>query len=81
VHNANISVNDLVQSIEVFDCLKHKYSNDENIDIDIEILRNEICQMFGGTIFKIIREKAHFVVICVCFVYVCPLDSCLKGFL
>jgi hypothetical protein len=51
VYNANISVNDLMQSIEVFDILKHKYPNDENIDIAIEILRDEICQMFGGTIF------------------------------
>lgn len=51
VYDAPVSVNDLMRAIEVLNCLKHKYPNDENVDIAIEILRDEICQMFGGTIF------------------------------
>jgi hypothetical protein len=51
VYDSPVSVNDLMLSIEVFDYLKQKYPNDENVDIAIEILRDEICQMFGGTIF------------------------------
>ena len=51
LYDAPVSVNDLMRAIEVFGSLKHKYPNDENIDIALEILRDEICQMFGGTIF------------------------------
>ena len=51
LYDAPVSVNDLIRAIEVFNCLKNKYPNDENVDIAIEILRDEICQMFGGTIF------------------------------
>lgn len=51
IDDAPVSVNDLVQAIEVFVCLKNKYPNDENVDLAIEILRDEICQMFGGTIY------------------------------
>jgi hypothetical protein len=51
VYDSNITVSEMVDAIEVFDRLKHKYPNDENIDLAIEILRDEICQMFGGTIY------------------------------
>ena len=51
VYDAPVNVSDLMSAIEVFNCLKQKYPNDENVDIAIEILRDEICQMFGGTIF------------------------------
>ena len=52
LYEAPVSVNDLMSAIEVFTCLKDKYPNDENVDIAIEILRDEICQMFGGTIYN-----------------------------
>ena len=32
--------------------LKFKYPNDETIQSAIEILREEVCQMFGGTIYS-----------------------------
>ena len=51
VYDSNIMVSEMVDAISVFDRLKHKYPNDENIDLAIEILRDEICQMFGGTIY------------------------------
>lgn len=50
VYNAELSVDELINSIRVFEVLKRKYPNDELIDDAIEILRDEICKMFGGTI-------------------------------
>lgn len=51
VYNADISVDDIINTIRVFEILKEKYPNDELIDDAIEVLRNEICIMFGGTIY------------------------------
>ena len=51
VLNANLAIDDLVKSIYVFERLKFKYPNDETIKTAIEILREEVCQMFGGTIY------------------------------
>lgn len=51
VLNANLAIDDLVKSIYVFERLKFKYPNDETIQTAIEILREEVCQMFGGTIY------------------------------
>lgn len=50
VYSAELSVDELINSIRVFEVLKGKYPNDELIDGAIEILRDEICKMFGGTI-------------------------------
>ena len=35
-----------------FDQIKKKYPNDELVDGSIEVLRDEICKMFGGTIYN-----------------------------
>lgn len=51
VLNANLAIDDLVKSIYVFEQLKFKYPNDETIQNAIEILREEVCKMFGGTIY------------------------------
>lgn len=51
VYSADISVDDIINTIRVFEILKEKYPNDELIDNAIEVLRNEICNMFGGTIY------------------------------
>lgn len=51
VLNADFSIEDLVNSIYLFERLKFKYPNDETIQTAIEILREEVCQMFGGTIY------------------------------
>lgn len=52
VYNAKVSVEDLTDAIRVFEILKEKYPNDENITFAIDILRDEVCQMFGGSIFS-----------------------------
>ena len=51
VYSADISVDDIINTIRVFEILKEKYPNEELIDDGIELLRNEICNMFGGTIY------------------------------
>ena len=51
VYDSKLSVNDMVSAIEVFEKIQHKYPDDEYIEAAIEILRNEICIMFGGTIY------------------------------
>jgi hypothetical protein len=51
VYGADLSVDDIINTIRVFEILKEKYPNDELIDNAIEVLRNEICNMFGGSIY------------------------------
>lgn len=51
VYSSEISLDDMVCSIKVFEVLKNKYPNDELIDGAIEVLREEVCRMFGGTIY------------------------------
>lgn len=51
VLNAEVTVNEMVDAIHVFEVLKSKYPNDDIITGAIEILRDEVCQMFGGTIY------------------------------
>jgi hypothetical protein len=52
VYSADLSVEEMTNAIYVFEVLKNKYPNDENVDIAIEILREEICAMYGGTIYN-----------------------------
>ena len=52
VLKSELSVDDIINAIGVFDVLKNKYPNDEIISDAIEILRDEICQMFGGSIYN-----------------------------
>jgi len=52
VYSSEISLDDIVSSIKVFELLKNKYPNDELIDGAIEVLRDEVCRMFGGTIYN-----------------------------
>lgn len=51
VFKADFSVDEIINSIRLFEILKNKYPNDELIDGSIEVLRNEICNMFGGSIY------------------------------
>jgi hypothetical protein len=41
-----------MKAIYVFDRLHNKYPNDDTIATAIEILRDEVCQMFGGSIYN-----------------------------
>jgi hypothetical protein len=52
VFESVFSVDDIINAIYVFEKLHEKYPNDEYIETSIEILRNEICQMFGGSIYS-----------------------------
>ena len=52
VYSSEISLDDMVSAIRVFEILKKKYPNDELIDGSIEVLRDEICKMFGGSIYN-----------------------------
>ena len=51
LYDAELTVEELVNAIYVFDRLQHKYPNDDTIATAIEILRDEVCQMFGGSIY------------------------------
>ena len=52
LYDAELTVDELVNAIYVFDRLQHKYPNDDTIATAIEILRDEVCQMFGGSIYN-----------------------------
>lgn len=52
VFGAQLTVDEMVNAINVFEVLKKKYPNDDIIDTAIEILREEICLMFGGSIYN-----------------------------
>ena len=51
VYNSEVSVDAITSAIRVFEILKIKYPNDELMDDVIDLLRNEICKMYGGTIY------------------------------
>ena len=50
VYNADLTVEEITNAIHVFEVLRVKYPNDEFVDGAIEILRDEICKMYGGSI-------------------------------
>jgi hypothetical protein len=51
VYNSEVSVDAITSAIRVFEILKIKYPNDELMDDAIDLLRDEICKMYGGTIY------------------------------
>ena len=53
VYENEITVDSLVKTLEVLDTFKRKYPNDETIRDFEDIVREEICQMFGGTTIDI----------------------------
>lgn len=50
--DAELTVDALVNAIYVFDSLHNKYPNDDTVETAIEILRDEVCKMFGGSIYN-----------------------------
>ena len=52
LYDAELTVDELMKAIYVFDRLQHKYPNDDTVATAIEILRDEVCQMFGGSIYN-----------------------------
>ncbi len=53
VYKNEFTVDSLVKTLEVLDTFKRKYPNDETIKDFEDIVREEICQMFGGTTIEI----------------------------
>ena len=52
LYDSELTVDELVNAIYVFDRLQNKYPNDDIVATAIEILREEVCQMFGGSIYN-----------------------------
>lgn len=50
VFESELTPENLIDTLKVTDALKRKYPNDETIQDFEEIIRDEICQMFGGTV-------------------------------
>ena len=51
VYNSDLTVEEMTNAIHVFEVLRVKYPNDEFVDGAIEILRDEICKLYGGSIY------------------------------
>ena len=53
VYKNDFTIDSLVRTLEVLDTFKRKYPNDETIRDFEDIVRDEICQLFGGTTIDI----------------------------
>jgi hypothetical protein len=53
LYKSEFTVDNLVRTLEVIDMFKRKYPNDETIKDFEDIVREEICQLFGGTTIDI----------------------------
>lgn len=53
VYESELTIENLIKTLEVTDILKRKYPNDDVVQDFEEIIRDEICQMFGGTILNL----------------------------
>ena len=51
-YKSDLSVEEIVSAIHVFESLQDKYPNDDIIATSIDILREEACKMFGGSICR-----------------------------
>jgi len=52
IYENELTVESLIETLQVTDALKRKYKNDEIIRDFEGIIRDEICQMFGGSIYN-----------------------------
>ena len=50
VYATEFSLDELVRTLEVIDIFKRKYPNAEIIQDFEDIVRDEVCQLFGGSI-------------------------------
>ena len=53
LYKTEFTLDSLVETLHVIDAFKRKYPNDETIQDFEDIVREEICQMFGGTTIDI----------------------------
>lgn len=56
LYKSELTVDSLIETLNVVDILKRKYPNDETIFYFDEIVREELCNMFGGTLKE---EESH----------------------
>lgn len=48
-YKSDLTIEEIVSAIRVFESLQDKYPNDDIIATSIDILREEACNMFGGS--------------------------------
>ena len=48
-YKSDLTIEEIVSAIRVFESLQDKYPNDDIIATSIDILREEACKMFGGS--------------------------------
>lgn len=53
VYKNEFTIDSLMTTLDVIDIFKRKYPNDETIQNFEDIVREEICQIFGGTTIDI----------------------------
>ena len=53
VYASDFTLDGLVKTLDVIDIFKRKYPNDETVQDFEDIVRDEICQLFGGTTIDI----------------------------
>ena len=51
-YKSDLTIEEIVSAIRVFESLQEKYPNDDVIATSIDILRDEVCNMFGGSICR-----------------------------
>ena len=50
IYSTEFTLDSLVRTLDVIDIFKRKYPNDETVQDFEDIVRDEICQLFGGSI-------------------------------
>lgn len=53
VYASEFTLDGLVKTLDVIDIFKRKYPNDETVQNFEDIVRDEICRLFGGTTIDI----------------------------
>ena len=53
IYESEFTLDGLVKTLDVIDIFKRKYPNDETVQNFEDIVRDEICQLFGGTTIDI----------------------------
>lgn len=56
MYESEFSIQELVKTLEVVAVFRKKYPNDETVQDFENIVRDEICQIFGGNIDEIYGE-------------------------
>ena len=52
VYASEFTLDGLVKTLDVIDIFKRKYPNDETVQNFEDIVRDEVCQLFGGSILN-----------------------------